>query len=96
VQLECSEIGKRMPRQQKQLLAGKAMRSAWKLRVYKQTEINTKYLEKRQRPILDISHQHELTPVSIYRAILAQRVLDAHPHLSSLDKLLHGVSYNHF
>ena len=69
----------------KQLLMKKAMRSAWRLKHEKIMKSICKDFDN-QRPILDISLSRDLPPVSLFRSIMASRVLEAYPRFSSANR----------
>ena len=63
----------------------KAMFGAWKLKDEKTMARINHNFECRKIPLLEISFDYDLSPVSLFRSIVAQRVLNAHPKLSCLD-----------
>ena len=58
----------------------KAMKSAWRLRDEKIMKNIVRDFE-RQVPLHELSFDHDLSPVSLFRSIMASRVLDANPRL---------------
>ena len=63
----------------------KAMKSAWRLRDEKIMKNIVGDFE-RQVPLHELSFDHDLSPVSLFRSIMASRVLDANPRFSSVNR----------
>ena len=90
VDLECAELGIDLDQAlsiRKQLMMGKVLKGgASKLKDQCTIKRIRKEFEQRQRSLLDISQAYDLPPVSILRAILAPRVLNAYPQFTCLDR----------
>ena len=91
VELECAELGidldQALSIRRKQLVTGKVLKGgASKLKDQCTIKRIRKEFEQRQRLLLDISQAYDLPPVSIFRAILAPRVLNAYPQFTCLDR----------
>ncbi|KAL3827216.1 hypothetical protein ACHAXA_006771 [Cyclostephanos tholiformis] len=89
VELECAELGMDFDQAssiRRQLMICKVLKcGAHRLRDESTMRRIRMDFEVRQRPILDISQAYDLPPVSILRALLAPRVLSAHPEFTGLD-----------
>lgn len=88
VELSCQDAGLTFHQGvsiRKQLLMKKAMKNAWRLKDEQIMKSICKDFEK-QRPILDISLSRDLSPVSLFRSIMASRVLEAYPRFSSANR----------
>jgi len=88
VELSCNDAGLTFHQGvsiRKQLLMKKAMKSAWRLKDEKIMKSICKDFDK-QRPILDISLSRDLSPVSLFKSIMASRVLEAYPRFSSTNR----------
>lgn len=89
VELECCERGFSFHQAlsiRNQLMVGKSLKGSWKLKHEGILQSIVEKFEHQQTPLLEISEQYDLPPVSIFRAIVAPRVLDAHPQLSCLHR----------
>ena len=90
VELECAELGIGLDQAlsiRKQLMMGKVLKGgASKLKDERTMKRIRKEFEQRQRSLLEISQAYDLPPVSIFRAILAPRVLSAYPQFTCLDR----------
>lgn len=89
VELECQEIGLTHHQAiciRKQLMIDKLLKGSWKLKDRKTMERICKDFEHKQKPLLDISYELDLSPVSIFRSLVAPRVLNAYPNLSCVGR----------
>ena len=89
VELECQEIGLTHHQAKcirKQLMIDKLLKGSWKLKDRKTMERICKDFEHKQKPLLDISYELDLSPVSIFRSIVAPRVLNAYPNLTCVGR----------
>lgn len=87
VELECSELGMSFHQAvsiRKQLMMRKMLKGSFKLKDENTLGDIKKKFEQRQRPLLELSQEYDLPPVSIFRAIVAPRVLSANPQCSCL------------
>jgi hypothetical protein len=90
VDLECAELGIHFDQAlsiRKQLMMSKVLKGgSWKLKDEYTMKRIRKEFEQKQRPLLEISQRYDLPPVSIFRAIVAPRVLNAYPQFTCLDR----------
>lgn len=90
VELESEELGLTFQQSlsiRKQLLTSKLLKDGTSKLKNEQTRIKiVREFEKKQRPILELSQQYDLPPVTIFRAIMAPRVLHAFPQFGCLDR----------
>lgn len=89
VELECDELGlsfRQATSIRDQLLLGKLMKGVRKLRREGNLRTITEQFERQRVPLLKIAEQYDLPPVSIFRAIMASRVLGANPQFSGSDR----------
>ena len=70
----------------RQLMVCKVMNSAWKLKDEQKLVSIKKTFESRQHSLLDMAEEFDLPPVSIIRAIIANRVEKAYPDLRDRDR----------
>ncbi|KAL7523235.1 hypothetical protein ACHAWF_000434, partial [Thalassiosira exigua] len=88
VKLHCSELGLTFQQAlsiRKQLMMHKALKGS---RLLKKEHVIEKIqidFEHKQKPLLKISNQFDVSPVSIFRALMKRRVIDVHPRLTSLN-----------
>ena len=84
VELECCELGISVSQAmsiRKQLLMGKARSNHWKLRKKKSLKNVIHSFEKEGKSLTTIAQELDLPPVSVFRAIIANRVLDRPPEI---------------
>lgn len=89
VDLICHELGLSFDQAlsiRKQLLIHKVLKNSRKLKDERTFSKIKKRFEHRQSSLQEISTEYNLPPTSIFRAILSDRVLDAHPHLTCQDR----------
>jgi len=89
VELECGELGLTVHQAlsiRKQLIMRKTLKGSWKLKDESTMNTIKKKFEHQQRSLQEISQEYDLPPVSIFRAIVAPRVLDAYPQFTGLDR----------
>ena len=87
VELECYEHGISFHQAisiRKQLMVRKMLRNSPMLKDKHTLKIITKRFEHGQTPLLELSNDYDLPPVSILRAIIGPRVLEANPRYSCL------------
>jgi len=78
VELECCEVGLTFHQAisiRKQIMMGKLLQGCWKLKEPRIMKSIIDKFEHQQKPLLEIAEQYDLPPVSIFREILAPRVL---------------------
>lgn len=89
VELECSALGLTFPQGKsirKQLMVKKSLVNDGKLRNKRRLKQLAKAFAHRRKTLLEMSHELDLPPVSIFRAIVSPRVLDAHPLMTNLSR----------
>lgn len=89
VELECCELGLTFNQAlsiRKQLLIKKARVNHWKLKDQDSLEEVICSFQKQEKSLADIAAELDLPPVSVFRAILARRVLDRYPVLQFANK----------
>lgn len=103
VELECCELGLTFSQAlsiRKQLLIKKAISNHWKLKDKDSLEEVISSFEKQKKSLTDIACELELPPVSIFRAIMARRVLENYPGLHAVNrrrpagKILQSIIYD--
>ena len=70
----------------KQLLVSQVMSSAWKLKDERKVKHMIRKFQSREQSLLEISREMNLPPVSIFRAVLASRVYEAHKDWRASDR----------
>ncbi len=89
VELECCELGLTFHQAlsiRKQLLIKKAMTNHWKLKEKDSLEEVIRSFETQKKSLADIAVELDLPPVSIFRAIMARRVLERYPKLKAANR----------
>lgn len=103
VELECCELGLTFHQAlsiRKQLLIKKAMSNHWKLKDKDSLEEVISSFETQKKSIMDIAVELDLPPVSIFRAIMASRVLQRYPGMHAVNrrrpagKILQSIIYD--
>lgn len=103
VELECCELGLTFRQAlsiRKQLLIKKAMSNHWKLKDEDSLEEVISSFEKQKKSLIDIAVELDLPPVSIFRAIMARRVLERYPGRHAVNrrrpagKILQSIIYD--
>lgn len=88
VELECGDLGLTYHQAlsiRKQLIMRKTLKGSWKLKDDSTMDKIKKKFECQQKSLKEISQEYDLPPVSIFRAIVAPRVLDAYPQFTCLN-----------
>ena len=89
VEDECFSLGITPPQAlsiRKQLMVKKALKNSCKLKSEKRLDNIIKSFQCQQKSLLEMAKSLDLPPVSIFRAILASRVLKTYPKLSNLNR----------
>lgn len=103
VELECCELGLTFHQAlsiRKQLLIKKAMSNHWKLKDKDSLEEVISSFETQKKSIMGIAVELDLPPVSIFRAIMASRVLQRYPGMHAVNrrrpagKILQSIIYD--
>ncbi len=103
VELECCELGLTFHQAlsiRKQLLIKKAMSNHWKLKDNDSLEEVISSFETQKKSLMDIAVELDLPPVSIFRAIMARRILEKYPGRHAVNrrrpagKILQSIIYD--
>ncbi|KAL7531044.1 hypothetical protein ACHAXR_007685 [Thalassiosira sp. AJA248-18] len=90
LELECAELGLAFHQAlsiRKQLMLRKLLKEgSRKLKDEKKMNVIIRKFEQQHKPLLEIAQEYDLPPVSIFRAIMAPRVLSANPRFTGLDR----------
>ncbi|KAK1743305.1 hypothetical protein QTG54_005926 [Skeletonema marinoi] len=89
VELECCELGLTFQQAlsiRKQLLIKKARMNHWKLKEKDSLKGVISSFQTQKKSLAEIAVELDLPPVSIFRAIMARRVLERHPDLQAANR----------